>query len=215
MQLYFAPLACSMATRIVLAEAGVDATFVEVDPLTKTILADGRDYRQINPLGLVPTLRTDDGDVILENAAILTYVGSRFGAGLVPTEPMAQVRLQQWLSFISTELHTRLFSSMFAPDATEAVRAYALETGRPRLAYLAEHLTDRDHLLDAFTVADAYLVTVLHWSRASPVDLTPWPSLVRYLDRGLQRRSVEASIAIELPLFHAERRRAAEARPRA
>jgi glutathione S-transferase len=77
MELYFSPLACSMATRIALYEAGSTATYLEVDPKTKTVLKDGSDFRTINPLGLVPTLRTDDGVVLTENAAILQYVAER------------------------------------------------------------------------------------------------------------------------------------------
>src|ERR1041384_8354093 len=78
MDLYFSPLACSMATRIALYEAGEAATYLEVDPKTKVVQQDGSDFRQVNPLGLVPTLRTDDGTVLTENAAILQYVADRF-----------------------------------------------------------------------------------------------------------------------------------------
>ena len=70
MELYFSPLACSMATRIALYEAGGSATYLEVDPKTKTVLKDGSDFRNVNPLGLVPTLRTDDGAVLTENVTL-------------------------------------------------------------------------------------------------------------------------------------------------
>ena len=78
MDLYFSPLACSMATRIALYEAGAGANYLEVDPKTKVVQNDGSDFRNVNPLGLVPTLRTDDGTVLTENAAILQYVADRF-----------------------------------------------------------------------------------------------------------------------------------------
>ena len=78
MDLYFSPLACSMATRIALYEAGADANFLEVDPKTKSVVQDNSDFRSVNPLGLVPTLRTDDGVILTENAAILQYVAERF-----------------------------------------------------------------------------------------------------------------------------------------
>ena len=61
MDLYFSPLACSLATRIALYEAGAEANYLEVDPKTKVVQKDGSDFRTVNPLGLVPTLRTDDG----------------------------------------------------------------------------------------------------------------------------------------------------------
>ena len=103
MDLYFSPLACSMATRIALYEAGEAATYLEVDPKTKVVQKDGSDFRQVNPLGLVPTLRTDDGTVLTENAAILQYVADRFPkAGIGPTSatisdknPIASVTIDQ------------------------------------------------------------------------------------------------------------------------
>ena len=106
MDLYFSPLACSMATRIALYEAGGAANFVEVDPRTKTVLKDGSDFRQVNPLGLVPALRTDDGVVLTENAAILQYVADHLPrAGLGASAGLERSRLHQWLCFIGTELH--------------------------------------------------------------------------------------------------------------
>src|SRR3954467_12902764 len=106
MQLYFSPLACSMATRIAFYEAGGQAAFVEVDPKTKRT-SDGVDFKTIHPLGLVPTLRTDAGDVLTENAAILQYVARQFPA---LDDGVDHARLQQWLCFIGTELHKGLFA---------------------------------------------------------------------------------------------------------
>ena len=89
MDLYFSPLACSMATRIALYEAGESAVYLEVDPKTKVVQNDGSDFRKVNPLGLVPTLRTDDGTVLTENAAILQYVADRFPkAGIGTKSPL-------------------------------------------------------------------------------------------------------------------------------
>src|ERR1700687_676096 len=98
MDLYFSPLACSLATRIALYEAGADATYLEVDPKTKIVQNDGSNFREVNPLGLVPTLRTDDGIVLTENAAILQYVADRFPqAGISTVSGMARSRLHQCL----------------------------------------------------------------------------------------------------------------------
>src|ERR1044072_9220622 len=108
MQLYFAPLACSMATRIALYESGADAQYIARDRNKR--LPDGADFTAINPLGMVPTLRTDAGELITENAAILQYVAARFpAAALAPTGDMARARLHQWLSFIGTELHKAVY----------------------------------------------------------------------------------------------------------
>ncbi len=205
MLLYFAPLACSMATRIYLTEVGLDATFVEVDPITKRTVVEDQDYREIHPLGLVPALRTEDGILLTESAAVLQYVAER--AGHMPTDAGEAAQLRRWLSFIGTELHKMVFSFFFNRRAPEAVRQYALDTAGPRFAILQAHLRDREFLLDAFSVADAYLITALNWAQAIPVDLSTWPAVAAYLERGLQRPSVRAAIEIELPLFLEERRR--------
>jgi len=109
MDLYFAPLACSMASRIAIYEANAAANFIYVDIHShpeKRLLADGSDYHAINPMGQVPAIRTDDGDVIAENPVVLQYVADRSPqAQLAPPSGVERYRLLQWLNFISTELH--------------------------------------------------------------------------------------------------------------
>jgi glutathione S-transferase len=206
MDLYFSPLACSMATRIACYEAGADVRYLEVDPRTKRVLADGSDFYLTNPLGLVPALRTDDGEVLTENAAILQYVADRFPAAAVaPATGLRRTRLQQWLCFIGTELHKALFVPLLDRKAPEEVKAYALAKGRNRLAYLNDYLDGRDHLLDTFSVADAYLATVLNWSMAMPmIDFNDYPAIKAYLERMRKRPSIARAMAEELELFKAE-----------
>jgi glutathione S-transferase len=201
MQLYFSPMACSMATRISFYEAGANADFVAVDPKTKRT-ADGADFRAINPMGLVPTLRTDDGDVLTENAAILQYVADRFpDAALAPKQGLERTRLQQWLNFIGTELHKVVFAPLLSSTANEGAKQFALESAKARLDIVEQHLANREFLLDRFTVADAYLVTVLGWSIVTPVDLKLWPSLARYVARLAERPSVKRALAEERALY--------------
>ena len=206
MELYFSPLACSMATRIALYEADGAATYLEVDPKTKTVLKDGSDFRTINPLGLVPTLRTDDGTVLTENAAILQYVAERFPkAGISAGDGIERSRLQQWLCFIGTELHKGLFVPLLDRKAGPEVKAYVLEKNLSRLDYLENYLEGRDYLLDHFSVADAYLVTVINWTMATPpVELAKWPTLKAYYERLRARPSVVKAIAEEFELYKAE-----------
>jgi glutathione S-transferase len=206
MDLYFSPLACSMATRIALYEAGAKANYLEVDPRTKLVQNDGSDFRQVNPLGLVPTLRTDDGQVLTENAAILQYVADRFPQAQISAGPgMERSRLHQWLCFIGTELHKGLFSTMLDRKAPAEVKAYILGKSFPRLDYLDNYLKGREFLLDHFTVADAYLVTAINWSFATPqIELTKWPDVKAYYERHRARPSVARAIAEELELYKAE-----------
>lgn len=201
MELYFSPLACSLATRIALYEAGIEATFVRVDPRTKR-LPDGRDYREVYPLGLVPALRTDDGTLLTENAAVLQHIAER-APGAAPS-----AELRQWLSFIGTELHKGTFAVLFDPAAPEEAKRYAIEKGRPRLAYVDAHMTGREHLLDAHSVADGYLYTVLNWALATPIGLADYPALRAFHGRMKARPSVARAFAEELPLYQAEQARA-------
>lgn len=189
MELYFSPLSCSLATRIALYEIGAEATFTEVDPKTKLTTTGNVDFRTIYPLGLVPTLRTDEGDLLTENAAILQWVAERFpDAHLAPTDPIGKARLRQWLCYVGTELHKALFVPLLDPKAPAEVKTYALAKASSRLGWVAKHLEGRETLLDRFSVADGYLFAVLNWATVTPVDLAAFPSLVAYM-KGLHARA--------------------------
>jgi len=208
MELFFSPLACSMSGRIALAEAGAAIDFVEVDPHTKRVLATGEDYRAVNPLGYVPALRLDDGTVLTENAAILQYIADAYpDAGLAPPESdrLGRARLRQWLSFIGSELHKALMTPLLARETPAEVKAWTVSKYASRLAYLNDRLAGRAFLLDRFSVADGYLVTVLNWTQATPeIDLSSYPHVKAYLERMRERPSVAAALAAEVPLFRAE-----------
>ena len=206
MDLYFSPLACSLATRIAFYEAGAEANFIEVDPKTKEVRTDGSDFRKVNPIGLVPTLRTDDGTVLTENAAILQYVADHFPKAGIATGPgMERSRLHQWLCFIGTELHKGLFIPLLDRKAPQEAKAYALEKNLSRLDYLDNYLKGREFLLDHFTVADAYLVTIINWTMATPpVELAKWPTVKAYYERLRARPSIAKALAEEFELYKAE-----------
>jgi glutathione S-transferase len=201
MELYFSPFACSLATRIALYESGRSAQFVEVDGKTKRTL-DGRDYLAIYPLGLVPTLRTETGELLTENAAILQFVG--------PVPEAERTHVQQWLCFIGTELHKGVFNPIFDKKAGDEVKAYALSKVKSRLDWVAAHLEGREFLAGEFSVADAYLFTILNWTLAVPqIDLAKWPALERYVARLRKRPSIARAFEDELPLYRAEQARRA------
>ena len=140
MEIFFSPLACSMASRITLYEAGATATFIQVDATAKRT-SSGLDYHTINPLGLVPALRLPSGELLLENAAILQFLADLHpDAALVPRAGFERSVLQQWLSFIGTELHKALFIPLFDKTQSEAAREKTLMAGAKRLALLQAHL---------------------------------------------------------------------------
>jgi glutathione S-transferase len=205
MDLYFSPLACSMASRIALYEAGVDAAFHRVDTAAGRTAA-GADYRAINPMGLVPALRLDDGQVLTENAVVLQAIADAAPAkGLAPAPGSPErYRLQQWLSFVSTELHKAVFGVLLSRKAPDGAKAWAREILPARLDRLEAHLTGgREFLLDRFTVADAYLAAVLNWTRFTAVDLAPWPATAAYFERVSARPSVARAAEEEMTLFRA------------
>lgn len=200
MDLYYSPLACSMASRIVLYETGLEARFVRVDTKAGRT-SDGADYRAINPKGLVPALKTEDGEVLTENAAVLQYLGDLApGAALAPAG-FDRYRLQQWLSFIGTELHKLVFNPLLSPRADEVQKAAAREAATSRFQYLDDHLAGRDWLLDAFSVADAYMAAVLNWAQFVNLDLSPYPNVVAYRDRLRERPAVARALGEEFALW--------------
>ena len=206
MDLYFSPLACSMAARIAFYEAGANASYLEVDPKSKRVQHDDSDFLAVNPLGLVPTLRTDDGVILTENAAILQYVADHLpDAGISARNAAERSRLQQWLCFIGTELHKALFVPLLDRKAGPEVKAYVLAKNLSRLDYLENYLRGRDYLLDHFSVADAYLVTVINWTMATPpVELSKWPTVKAYYERLRTRPSIARALAEEFELYKAE-----------
>lgn len=203
MDLYFAPLACSMATRIALYEAGADAGYIYVDTSAKRV-DDGGDFLEINPLGQVPVIRTDDGRFLTENSAILQYVARRSpGAGLLGSEAELPWT-QQWVSFVSTEIHKAVFTPLFDKGAGEDAKAAARDKAAPRFDIVDRHLAGREYLLERFTVADAYLFTVLNWCRATGIDLGRWPNLKSYHSRLRSRPSIARAMGEENALYAAE-----------
>lgn len=208
MDLYFAPLACSMATRIAIYELDAKVNFIYVDIHTnpaKRLLADGSDYHAIHPMGQVPALRTDTGELLTENPVVLQYVADRYSqGGLAPSGGLKRYELQQWLNFISTELHKATYLPLLNPANPEGAKEFARRKLPLRMAYLNSHLEKRDFVLERFSIADCYLVTVLNWSGAVAIDLAEWPAIHAYNQRLRQRPSVVRAIADERPLYEQE-----------
>ena len=205
MELYFSPLACSMATRIAFYEAGYEATYIQVDTKRKQ-LANGGDFLTINPIGQVPVLRTQEGELLTENTAILPYVADQFPqAQLAPVGGFERARLQQWIGFISTELHQALFVPLLDPSAGEEVKRYTREKVRIRLNLLAARFATHEWLLETFSVADAYLAVVLNWARYCDVDIARWPAVEAYFKRVTARPAVARAMGEEFALYREAR----------
>ncbi|MDB6101135.1 MAG: glutathione S-transferase [Gammaproteobacteria bacterium] len=195
MKLYISTGACSMASNIALREAGIPFEMSKVDRRTKRV--DGVEFATINPKGYVPALRLDDGQVLTENVAVLQYIADLNPAAKLapPAGTMERYRLQEWLSFINSEVH-KGFSPLFSSEATEETKTYARNYIAKRLAYLEGALGDNKYLMrDQFTVADAYLFTVLGWGVHVGVDIGP--KLKSYVDRVRERPKVIEAMTAE------------------
>ena len=183
MKLYYLKAACSMATQIALIEAGIPFEFYEVDRATKRT-ADGKDFNTINPKGYVPALVLDNGEVLTENVAVLSYVASLDKSGKLGPAPgtFAYFRLLEWLSYISAEVHKN-FSPLFRHTSEDA-KAVARQNIAKRLGYVEQRLGDQPFLMGAqFTVADAYLYVVLGWRDRVGVDISSLPRISAYFER--------------------------------
>ncbi len=201
MKLYYAPGACSLASHIALRELGLPFEAVAVSLARKTTRA-GADYHAINPKGYVPALELDDGGgVLTEGPAILQYLADlNPAAGLAPANgTLERYRLQEWLGFINSEIH-KLFGPLFDRSAPEPAKAAARAAIARRFDYVEAACRGREYLLgDRFTVADAYLYTVLSWTGKVGIELTTWPALAAYHARIRERPAVRAAHATERP----------------
>lgn len=198
MKLYYYPGACSLAPHIVLRELGLDFVLDRVDLAGKTT-QDGTDFLSINAKGQVPALALDDGSVLSEVPVIVQYLADRQPhAELAPAAgTFARYRLQEWLNFITAEVH-KGFSPLFRADLPEPSKQYATENIARRFDYLDAHLAGNEFLLDdRFGVADSYAFAIVNWSNPFGIDLSPWANLRRYMDRIAARPSVRDSLQAE------------------
>ncbi|WP_426201121.1 glutathione transferase GstA [Pseudomonas sp. TWP3-1] len=197
MKLYFAPMTCSLSPHIVLRELGLPFELIRVNNQTKRT-ADGRDFRQINPKGYVAALELENGQVLTEGPAILQFL-----ADLMPSRALAPAagtwarsRLQEHLNFISSEIHGGC-APLFSADLPESSRKMFQQKLFKRLDYLNRILSTQAYLMESFSVADAYLFTVLTWLPAFNIEINDWPALALYMKRIGARPSVLAAIAAE------------------
>jgi glutathione S-transferase len=198
MKLYYSPGACSLSPHIALKESGL--SFEAIAAPTKTHqLPDGTDYYTLNPLGYVPLLVLDDGTQLREGQVIVQYIADQVPAKkLAPANgTFARYKLQEWLSFISTELH-RGFTPLFTPGMPEEAKTIAKTRLASRLQWLNGELASQTYLMgDTFTVADGYLFTVLSWSKHVGIDLSGLPNLGAFLGRVGSRPAVQDALRAE------------------
>jgi len=198
MKLYYSPGACSLAPHIVLREAGFEFDLEKVSLAAKKT-ASGEDFTQINPKGYVPVLKLDDGHMLTEGPAIDQYLADKKPtSGLAPANgTMERYHLIEWLNFISTELHKQ-FGPLFKPSTPQETRQTQVDLLGKRFDYVVDQLKNKQYLTgDVFTIADAYLFTVLNWRDVLKLDMSKWPVLQKYVARVAARPQVQAALKAE------------------
>jgi glutathione S-transferase len=197
MNLYYSPGACSLAPHIVMREAGIPVELKKVDLKAKQF--EGGDYKQVNGKGYVPAVKLDDGTVLTEAPVIMQYLADqKSDAGLAPKAgSMERYRLQEWLNFITSELHKGM-GNFFNPALTEDWRKSVTDRLALRFDWLAKQLEGKQYLMgEKFSVADAYLFTILNWAAPSKFDLGKWPVLQAYHKRVAARPKVQEALKAE------------------
>jgi glutathione S-transferase len=198
MKLYFAPGACSLSPHIVLRESGAQFDLEQVNNAEKKTKS-GQDFWKVNPKGQVPVLEVDGGDKLTEGPVIVQYIADKNpGAGLAPAPgTMERYRVQEWLNFITSELH-KSFGPIFRPTTPEEFKTISKENLSKRFDWLDRQLAGKQYLMgDKFTIADAYLFTVLRWMARIGMDIAKWPNLKAYFDRVQARPKVQEALKAE------------------
>lgn len=196
MKLYYTPGACSLAPHIALQESGLRYDLERVDLREHKV--HGNDYYAINPKGYVPMLELDDGERLTEAAVILQYIADRNPGTLAPAfGSMARYRLMEWLNFIATEIHKGL-GPLWKPTTPAAYKATVLGSVGARFDYVAKALGTKPYLMgETFTVADAYLFTIVNWHHFLDFDIDRWPALQRFQARVASRPHVHKALEDE------------------
>lgn len=197
MKLYFSPGACSMAPHIVANELGLNVEFVQVNLRTHQVA--GNDYYQINPKGSVPALELDNGEVLTEAAVIMQYLAdSKPGTTLAPSlGTWPRYRLMEWMNYLSTEIH-KGFGPLWGSSTPEDMKQRTRETLEKKFSFLSRHLSRNEYMMGSqFSIADAYLFTLLNWTKILKMDLTKFPPLMGFMERIRNREAVVKTLKEE------------------
>jgi glutathione S-transferase len=198
MKLYYATGACSLSPHIVSREAGISLDFEQVDNREKKTKS-GKDYWSINPKGQVPVLELDNGERLTEGPVIVQYLAEQKpGSGLLPPPgTIDRYRVQEWLNFVTSELH-KTYGPIFRPTTPEEYKKISKENLGKRFDWIDQQLAGKQYLMgDKFTVADAYLFTVLRWSPRIELDVSKWPNIKAYMERVAARPKVQEALKAE------------------
>ncbi len=192
MKLYYSPGACSLADHIALHDAGIHFDLVRVD-LKGHKLDDGSPFTRINPKGYVPVLQFDDGEVLTENVAILSFIADQ-KPELAPSGHLGRYRLLEMLAYFASELH-KAFHPLFVPTASDADKKAAKAAVESKLKFVATKFAGPYLFGPHVTVADAYLFVMLTWATSMKLEIPA--ELLAFRDRMYERPAVKLAMKHE------------------
>lgn len=198
MKLFYTPGACSLSPHIVLNELDLPYSVEKVD-LKNHTTANGADYYTVNAKGYVPALQLDNGEVLTEGPAIIQYLADQKPHAnlLPPAGSLERARVQEWLNFIGTEVHKTL-AALFNPSISPEAKSKTIDTFGKRLGFVEKALQGKDFLTGkTFSVADAYLFTIVNWAPMLGIDLSPWPNVTQFQKRIASRPAVQKTLQAE------------------
>jgi glutathione S-transferase len=190
MKLYVSPGACSMSCHIAFEEAQL-----KFEPM----ISKRDEVAKYNPQGAVPVLVMDDGKVLTQNIAILTYAAQQAPqANLFPKAGTWEyVQAYQWLSWVASDLHPTI-GALFDKSLSAEDRAYSLTATQELLAQADKHLEGKTFLVgEQFTAADAYLYAVYGWCEGLKVPNEGYRNLNAYSARITERPAVQTVLKRE------------------
>ena len=185
-----------MASHITLEEAGAA---YEVQPsLVDKGEQQSEAYLKINPRGKVPALQLEDGKILTENAAILSYVAKKFPeANLWPCDPMAEVRAISTMAWFSSTVHPA-FAHFVRPErytadaaGAEKVREQGKKTFWGCVREIDQMLVGKEWVLGSqFTVCDPFALVFYGWGLRAALPMKDLGSYSALKDRLLKRPAV-------------------------
>jgi glutathione S-transferase len=189
MKLYHQQGTRSVRVRWMLAELGLRADIQQVN----VYAGEGRkpEYLDVHPHGYVPALE-DDGEVLIESAAICMYLADRYGDGKFAPAPgtLARGKYYEWMVYCPATadpcLETVMFHTIFLPEKhrlpvlVDRAKKNWTQKIEPRFIKALEK--GPWILGDTFSAADVVVGSTLAWARMASV-LGDSPALQRYVER--------------------------------
>ena len=190
MRLYdFGGSANCYKVRLLAAHLGLELELVPVDLFAGE--SQTEEHLRRNPAGRTPVLELDSGQHLAESGAILLYLAE--GTPFLPEDRLGRARAAQWLFFEQNLLEPNIGTARFwlltgRAEGHEVLVARWQKLGRHALGVLERQLAQTEFLLgERYSVADVGLYAYTHVAEEAGIELSPFPSVGRWLRRVEQR----------------------------